>query len=200
MKKHIVAAMAAGLIGASVTGASAQAILSGQGGPVVIVNQTPQASAAAIPQQSVTPAVVTVRSGILVLNLTITLTSVIPATVPIKCGFFPIVFGSAPVLPLPPPPALPTYLTDYLSESRQVTATRTGVTATCSLSVPYSWSLEVLAADRIQINYSVTAVDANGIGRISQTTPFLVFTPGGAQGIPVPTNGATTTIARSVRL
>jgi len=70
-----------------------------------------------------------------------------------------------------------------------VTATRSGTTATCTVTVPYSWDLATPAKDTVAFDLSVSA----SVGTLGSTTFYdETFT---APGITtkVPANGATTT-------
>jgi hypothetical protein len=70
-----------------------------------------------------------------------------------------------------------------------VTATRTGTTAKCTLTVPYSWDLATPAKDTVAFDLSVTA----SVGTFGSATFYdETFTAPGVT-MKVPANGATTT-------
>lgn len=77
-------------------------------------------------------------------------------------------------------------------ESNTVAATGTGTTRTCSLSIPYAWSLTTQSTDNMTTSYSVIgSVGTTGLPqRASTRTPLDTRK--------VPANGATTALTASV--
>jgi hypothetical protein len=85
-----------------------------------------------------TPA--TVVSGKFVINLTITISSSIPTTETIACDAEALVFDS---------------LSDIV-DTAGIAATRSGSTATCTVTIPYSWSL-TSTTDSVLITYTISS-------------------------------------------
>ena len=118
--------------------------------------------------------------GKLVFSITITIASSIPTSNPIGCEATATIddVGSAGAGPL-------------IEEFAAVAASRSGSTATCTVTIPYSWTLLNGSTDTVQLSYVVS----------SPVTAFV----GGSSGLParvhsqtigsikVPLNGATTT-------
>src|SRR5215469_10974 len=77
-----------------------------------------------------------------------------------------------------------------ITEAAAVAATRSGSTATCTVTIPYSWNLLNSSTDKVQLSYAISVPStgfsgASGLpGRISQN----IFGT-----IKVPANGSTTT-------
>jgi hypothetical protein len=79
-------------------------------------------------------------------------------------------------------------------ETNSVTATGTGTTRTCKLSIPYAWSLAAPASDSMSTSYVV-------IGGTSATSPATrTATRSPLDTRKVPANGATTTLTAAVTL
>ena len=126
------------------------------------------------------PAVVTVVTGKIVTNFTITVASVIPSTTPITCYVTASVNDVQTIAPYT--------VSNIIIEPAAFVATRSSGKATCSVSIPYSWRLANQSTDKVQLSYSINA-NANGtVGgslalRSSSQTIAVI-------GVPV--NGATT--------
>lgn len=184
MQKGLSIAFGIALAGAASV-ACAQSVFLGQ--PVIIAAPPVQASQPAA-SQPVEPQAAVVRTGILTLNLSIAIASTIPTTTPIKCQFNPTVFGFDPATATP----------EYIFEYSQVTATRTSPTAaTCSVRVPYSWTINNVLTAKLYPSFQVIATDATGNGRIFGLPQY--FTNAGV-GVPIPANGANTTFTRNARI
>jgi hypothetical protein len=117
------------------------------------------------------------QTGTIVVNFNVTIKSVIPTTSPVSCDVSATVteISGAGV--------------NLTTESAFVAATRTGNTAKCTVTIPYSWVLLNPSAATISIGYGVSA---------SKTPPPATGLQSRASGgtvanIPVPANGATTT-------
>jgi hypothetical protein len=108
--------------------------------PLLAKTATPKASA-------------TLITGKLLVNFTFTIAAAsnVPPTAPILCGLQMSVAGTDQ-----------TGVSDFVAETDQATATRSGSTATCQVVIPYTWNLYVPASDTVTISGSATAVDANG--------------------------------------
>ena len=132
---------------------------------------TPKAAAAA-----------TVFAGRLVANFTfvISMNSNVPPTVPILCGLQASVSGTDA-----------TGVSDFVAETDQATATRSGNQATCQVVIPYTWTLLVPTSDNVTLSGSATAVDTTGNGR---TSSFQLET------IALPATGVVTTLTYSGKL
>ena len=111
--------------------------------------------------------------GKLVFNFTITVSSALASTTKIFCT------ASATVLEAT--------LSEF-AESASVTATRSGSTATCTVTIPYSWNLSTVSTDRVSLSYTIIA------GVPTTTIPLATRTSEHSlPPISVPANGATTT-------
>jgi hypothetical protein len=106
-------------------------------------------------------------------NISITIMSSIPTTTRIRCTLMASVFGSGPSI------------NDAISETANAAATRSGSTATCQLAIPYRWKL-FNSGDKVQITYSIEALDANGNGRANSIS---------LDTLPVPASGSVTVYA-----
>jgi hypothetical protein len=114
-------------------------------------------------------------AGKFVFNFTITISSTISTSVKIACAANATLEDVA--------------TTNFILESAEVTATRSGSTATCTVNIPYSWKLGSAPTDRVTLTYQITApVEATGTAvlpsRTSQQTVGVIS---------VPANGVTTT-------
>jgi hypothetical protein len=80
------------------------------------------------------------------------------------------------------------------AESNSVAATGSGTTRTCTLSIPYSWSLNSQATDNMSTTYSVVgSTGTTGLPQRSSTLSPLDTRK-------VPANGATTALTAAVTL
>ena len=118
----------------------------------------------------------TTYNGKLVFNFTITVASSLPSTAMISCD------ASARVLDNPSGGG------NFLSESGAVTATRNGSTATCAITIPYSWPLVTGSTDMMTLSYFISAFGGT-LGSSSRSS---------SQGIgtfKIPSPGVTSTFA-----
>ncbi len=116
-------------------------------------------------------------TGTLVVNFTITIKSAIATTSPIVCDVTAsITEVSATGL-------------NFISEDASVAATRTGNTAKCTVTIPYSWVLLNSTTAKVGLNYNLAAVKttAGSTGLLSRSST------GGLATLAIPANGATTT-------
>lgn len=121
------------------------------------------------------PPPVTVYTGKIVVNFTITITSAIPTTTAIACNVNAVVVDS----------------TGELTDSLATSATRSGSTATCSVTIPYSWSISS-TSDLVSIAYDVSAPPQPNVA----SSPFpRRYSAHPVATITIPANGATTTYA-----
>ena len=80
-----------------------------------------------------------------------------------------------------------------LSEASVVAATGTGSTRTCTVSVPYSWSLATQSSDFMQTSYEIT-----GLPLLTAKPPDRTSVLAPLDTRAVPANGTTTTLNISV--
>lgn len=114
--------------------------------------------------------------GKFVFNFTITVSSTLASTAKILCEASATTddIGSA----------------NLILETAAVTATRSGSTATCTVTIPYSWNLSSASTDKVGLSYQIIA------GVPTATTPLATRTSEQSlKTINVPANGATTTEA-----
>ena len=116
--------------------------------------------------------------GSFVLNFTITIKSIIPSSFPIQCGATLMATDMA--------------AGGIFSEDKIVFATRSGNTATCSITVPYSWSLSS-ASTPVSTTYMITTT---GTG----SSLFERISTGMLPSITVPVNGTTSTRAIAITI
>lgn len=115
------------------------------------------------------------QGGSFVVNFTITIRSAIPTNSVINCGVS-AVLTEASVAGV-----------NIITEGANVAATRTGNTAKCTVTIPYSWQVLNPATARVSLSYILSA------SRATAATGLLNRTSGGSiASIPVPANGATT--------
>jgi hypothetical protein len=120
-------------------------------------------------------AAATPSTGKFVVNFTIAIKSSIPTTYPISCSVNTSTheFDAS-------------YNALLFLESASVVAIRSSATlATCSVTIPYSWTLLSPATDKVTLDYSISAFTSTGIQTRSSTSNIGI--------IPVPANTVTTT-------
>jgi uncharacterized Zn-finger protein len=121
-----------------------------------------------------TPALTTF-GGKLVFKFTITVDSAIAAAAKIGCSASANLVDAASG--------------NFILESATVAAIRSGTTATCTVTIPYSWKLASAASDSISLTYDIQApVEATSP---ATTLPNRVSSQS-LPAIKVPPNGATT--------
>ena len=84
----------------------------------------------------------TPTTGKFVVSFTITISSSIPTADTISCGVTATLFETS------------TFHT--VEELASVAASRTGSTATCTVTLPYSWVLSTPSSDTVNLSYSIT--------------------------------------------
>ncbi|MGH6872981.1 MAG: hypothetical protein ACREHE_15910 [Rhizomicrobium sp.] len=124
-------------------------------------------------------------NGTLTATITISVASTLPSGTTVHCGLNASVGGVAP-----------NGAVDSVYENDQVTATGSGSTLTCHLSIPYQWLLFASTAaaelrDTVQVGYQVIAVNASGDGRL--TTASIAT-------LSLPAPGVTTNFTVSARI
>lgn len=133
-------------------------------------------------------ALTTPTTGKFVVTFTITISSSIPTTTLIGCE------ADASVIEL----NSTTHMIDNIvSESGDAVAKRSGSTATCTVTIPYSWVLANAATDTVTLSY-IVAVDESVTVPANGTSPAVttVFRPRSSSQyigvIKVPATGSTT--------
>jgi hypothetical protein len=128
------------------------------------------------------PPPLTTFTGTVNLTLTITLKSTLLTTV--VCS-----------MDVSTDDALSTGVPRFLDEVDEVSATGTGTTRTCKLSIPYSWGLSTQSTDSMNTGYSVTGSPSTAGAR-----PIRSSTVSPLDTRKVPANGTITTLTASVTL
>ncbi|HEX6899766.1 MAG TPA: hypothetical protein VF789_08635 [Thermoanaerobaculia bacterium] len=119
-----------------------------------------------------------INTGTIIVNITITIKSAIPAASPISCGV------SATMADID----ISAGSVNVISETATVVATRTGNTAKCTVTIPYSWTVMNSASAKVSLTYNLIG------GKATATTGLQVRSSiGPIANIPVPANGSTTT-------
>jgi hypothetical protein len=128
------------------------------------------------------PEAVTVASGKITVNFTITIGSSIAPTSPIACMVNASVNDTN----------LTTFVTsNTIVEEATTLATRSGVTAKCTVTFAYSWPLVNIKTDKAMLAYSITT-GTSGIAN-STTSVNPRYSLQTIATIPIPAKGATTT-------
>ncbi len=132
------------------------------------------------PQEAAEPPALTKFGGTFVVNFTITVAATISASANIECVVTASLIDN-----------LTSGTPNFIDETAGVVATRSGSTATCSVSVPYSWALGTASTDMVTLSYTIQAP-------VEYTTatgalPARGSSVGNLATIKVPANGATTT-------
>jgi hypothetical protein len=125
--------------------------------------------------ETIEPDAVTTFTGTIVVNFTITVSSTIPTTDKISCLVTAVVFD--------------TTSSNTIEETAAVAATRSGASATCKVTIPYSWPLASATADQVQLSYEI-----NAPGLLTATNGLPLRSSTQSIGhIAVPKTGTTTT-------
>lgn len=90
----------------------------------------------------------TTFAGSWVFKVTITIKSTLPTSDAIACTATASVFDSNPNPPF-------NVFTSY-DEVASVQATRSGSTATCTVTIPYSWSLDFASTDTVALDFAIS--------------------------------------------
>jgi hypothetical protein len=126
------------------------------------------------------PEAVTTYTGTLVFNISINVKTGVPSDASIVCSANVGVYGDTASV--------------SISETKSVKATRTGSTATCSVSIPYAWPLGTPDTDYLT---RLVSVDTQGTSNSSLVHRSHTR---GLPAIDIPANGATTTTSLNVTL
>jgi hypothetical protein len=117
----------------------------------------------------------TTSTGKFVVNFTITVDSNLPTTDKIACSVQAQVADVSSG--------------HIILESASVAATRNGATASCSVTIPYSWTLSSASTDKVNLAYTITVP---GVASAANALPSR-FSSQSIATISVPANGSTTT-------
>ena len=138
------------------------------------------------PTRGTIAAAATTFGGKLVFTFTINVKSAVPATDKIVCR------ASALVIDGP----ITTGLTTLTQESAAVAATRSGSTANCTVSIPYSWTLNNGSTDQMSLSYGISTSPA-AVGTLSLPSR----TSGqGLGNFAIPPDGTTTNFSAKATL
>jgi len=118
----------------------------------------------------------TTFTGTFVFNFTITVKANISSTAKIQCT------GTATLLDVGSG--------NEIIESDTVLATRSGTTATCSPTIPYSWNLASSSSDKVTLGWSLSAPSE---ASSTAVLPARLSEQFGFASISVPATGSTTT-------
>ena len=94
------------------------------------------------------PLEVSVATGKIVTNFTITVSSAIPSHTPITCNVSASVsdFNTSTFAGY-----------NFLNDSATVIATRSAGSARCTVTIPYSWNLSYRSTDQVSLSYNIDA-------------------------------------------
>ncbi len=122
-----------------------------------------------------------VATGKIVTNFTITVTSAIPSTVPISCNVSASVNDAS---------STTFTVSNIVTDAATVVATRSAATkASCTVTIPYSWNLYNRTTDGVRVIYSISSgTNSAAAGQLQNRTSSQFLAT-----ISVPANGATTT-------
>ena len=130
------------------------------------------------------PPAKTIFTGSIVVNFTVTVSSVIASTVPIGCVAGASLFDAG--------------TTNGISEIAGTAVTRgTGTTVACSVTIPYSWGLASATTDTIRVSYSI--ISPAGFSTPAGEFPKRAHSTEIAK-IKVPVSGTTTTFTVKARI
>ncbi len=125
---------------------------------------------------SAEPAATTVFGGTFVVTFTITVKSAIATSAKISCSVTASLIDAETTNP------------SIIEEEAAVVATRSGSTATCTVTIPYSWNLATGSTDKVTLAYSLVApVEATATTAFPQRLSTQDIAT-----ISVPANGKTT--------
>lgn len=83
-------------------------------------------------------------------------------------------------------------VSNEIEEDAAAKATVSGSTASCTVSIPYSWTLATPSSDTVNLGYYLYIVNPTGANESALTRSSTQFLPG-AGSIKVPASGTTTT-------
>jgi hypothetical protein len=120
-------------------------------------------------------AAATTATGKIVTAFTITINSTLPAADKVQCQVTAALADAGSG--------------NFISESAAVAATRSGTSASCTVTIPYSWTLATAATDRVTLTYSIIVP---GAGTAATAALPLRISTQSIGSIPVPKTGSTT--------
>lgn len=126
------------------------------------------------PSDEVNPPAGMPFTGKFVVNFTITIASTLSNTDVISCGVETLTLDNSSGF-------------SFIEEAT-VAATRSGSSATCTVTLPYSWTLVSQPTDMVQLTFSLVAPASTAGPRLPNRLSTQTFAM-----IKVPANGATTT-------
>jgi hypothetical protein len=118
----------------------------------------------------------TTVGGTIIVKFTITVKATIAATAKIACSVSAEVIDNITAAPA------------VILEEAAALATRSGTTATCTVTIPYSWNLATATSDKVTLSY---VLSAPAEATVTTAYPQRLSSQGIAT-IAVPANGATT--------
>ncbi len=122
-------------------------------------------------------------NGTLVARFTVKLVTPVPSGHQVQCGLTASVDDENKS----------TYTIDnHIYDTASTKASVSGSTATCTVTIPYSWYLSNLSTDTVQLTYSLYILNASATNGSGEARTSSQFVPG-AGAIKVPANNATTT-------
>jgi hypothetical protein len=125
---------------------------------------------------SAVPAAATRFTGTFVIKFTITVKSAIPTSTPIVCTANASVFEQNPS----------TFaITNDIEESADIGATRGAGTASCTVTIPYSWLISFPATDTVTLSYILAAQGSTATSASRNSSQYIAV-------IPIPKSGTTT--------
>jgi hypothetical protein len=119
----------------------------------------------------------TTQSGTFTIVFAITIKSLLPTTTPILCN------GSLAVFEVDSATGASIYTHN---ESASVVAVRTGSSAKCTITIPYSWLLSIPSSDRVSQTFEVSISSSSTTTGVTSRDSLIGLPP-----INVPANGAT---------
>jgi hypothetical protein len=139
-----------------------------------------------VADENVPAAAITPTTGKLVVSFTVKLVTPLPAGGSLLCSVF------ASVLETTSSP--PFGISAEITEEASTKATVAGSTATCKVSIPYSWNLTHASTDTASLQYSLVMVSSTVSTATLARSSSQNVVPG-AGAIKVPANGMTSNFA-----
>jgi hypothetical protein len=136
----------------------------------------------AVADEDAAAAAIVPTTGKLVVAFTIKLVTPLPMGGSLFCTVFAAVSDANPTT---------FQLNNQVSEEATTKATVSGGTATCTVTIPYSWNLTNAAKDVVDLQYDLTMAGPTLTSGFLARTSSQFVVPG-AGAIKVPANGATT--------
>lgn len=139
---------------------------------------------------AITAATVTPTTGTFVAKFTIKLATAVPSGSEVLCALNTSVVEDNTT----------TYtVNNEIYDTKTAKATVSGSTATCSISLPYSWYLSTPSSDTASLTYYLYIINSTATNQAGETRTSSQFVPG-AGAIKIPANGSTTTYTISATI